>query len=82
MVALNACGDPAASDIRKRARWWVERQSDSLSTDSLQAGAFDSLRVDSLSQTWGTEEWLRFWNEVDKEQSRRLKALDTTVSKR
>jgi hypothetical protein len=72
-----ACEDRATADIRTWTRYWVERQLDTVSADSTispdssRSSALDSAWIDSLSSAWTADEWLRFWEEVEKEQALR-----------
>ena len=72
------CGDPDSTDVKKWAHYWVEREADTSTVDTLHAKLPDSALLDSLGGAWTSEEWLRFWDEVEKEQARRRKEVDTT----
>jgi hypothetical protein len=73
VLALAACGDAREAQIRARAQSWVDRQYDTVKTDSLAPSEPDSALVDSISAAWTTEDWVRFWDEVEKAQARRKK---------
>jgi hypothetical protein len=44
--------------------------------ESTDTPAADSLVLDSATAGWTTDEWVRFWEEVEKEQVRRRKAAE------
>ena len=73
LLALAACGDVREAQIRARAQSWVDRQYDTVKVDSLAPSKPDSALVDSESAAWTTEDWVRFWDEVEKAQARRKK---------
>ena len=75
-LILAACEDSTTSDVKVLALHWVDRQFDSLS-DSGASLLPDSVWIDSLAVTWTSDEWLRFWEEVEREQIRR-REVDTT----
>ena len=72
-----ACGDSRREEIGQHARAWVDRQHDSTATQDSALVMADSLRTDSITATWTTDDWLSFWYEVEKEQARR-KQIDST----
>jgi hypothetical protein len=72
-----ACSDQRSEEIGRHARAWVDRQHDSTATQDSTLVMADSLRTDSVTADWTTDDWLYFWHEVEKEQARR-KQTDST----
>jgi hypothetical protein len=72
----SGCKDSSAPDVNALAKSWVDRQLDSLS-DSTLSTAPDSANIDSLAKGWTSDEWLQFWEAVEREQLRR-RVVDTT----
>lgn len=75
--ATAACADRDSAQIQAWARYWVERRHDTLSADSGRLTSPDSALLDSLSSAWTADEWLRFWDEVEREQSGDSSAVAT-----
>jgi hypothetical protein len=80
-LAVVACADSRVAEIRTRAQAWVDRLHDSaaadtaaadtLAADTLAAGIPDSAQLDAWARAWTPEDWVRFWEEVEREEARR-----------
>lgn len=72
--AVSGCQKPEKAAVRQWALYYVDRIHDTAPPESTDTPAADSLVLDSVTAAWTTDEWIRFWREVEKEQARRREA--------
>jgi len=74
MCALFGCEEPKKTSTRQWAMYYVDRMHDTQAPESTETPAADSLVLDSVTVAWTTDDWIQFWQEVEKEQVRRREA--------
>ena len=74
LLALAACTDLQEQRMNELARYYVDRLVDTLIPDSGGPPAIDSAVIDTLVGDWTPDEWIRFWEKVEKERAKRAEA--------